>query len=191
MSQLKACEYNRILVFREDIDAVSGFLQLRLSPHFLHDDRLDRDAMTRSIIEPYFVPENTPLHTQLVNFQKNKKRIGLAVDEYGSVMGLVTLEDILEEIVGEFTSDLADEADEIVAAGDGSFLIEGAASIREINRSLGWDLPVDGPKTLNGLLLEHLEAIPVSSVSLRIGSYGFEILSLKGNAIEQASAKVL
>ena len=155
----------------------------------LYGDALDRDAMQRARTSPISCP-STPLNVQLLNFQKQKRRIGIVVDEYGSVQGLVTLEDILEEIVGEFTSSLGNTAPEIVPQVDGSFVIDGAASIRDINRALHWSLPVDGPRTLNGLLLEHLEALPEANVGLKLGPYRFEIVQLRGKLIESVRALV-
>ncbi len=177
-----------MVLYREDIGNILGLLHLRTVSTYVRNDELDRDAMQRASSEPYFVPESTPLNTQLLNFQKQKRRIGIVVDEYGSVRGLVTLEDILEEIVGEFTSNLGDDSPEIVQQGDGSYLIDGATSIREINRSLHWSLPVEGPKTLNGLILEYLETIPEAHVGLRIGNYYLEILQLQGKVIQQVRA---
>lgn len=188
VERLRTSNYTRIVLYREDISHVLGILHLRRLTQFMVGDALDRDAMVRAADEPYFVPEGTPLHTQLRNFQKQKRRMGIVVDEYGSVMGLVTLEDILEEIVGEFTSSLVGETPEIVQQTDGSYVIDGATSIREINRSLQWSLPIDGPKTLNGLILEHLETIPEAHVGLRIGGYSFEILDMQGKVIQSVRA---
>ena len=133
--------------------------------------------------EPYYVPEGTPLHTQLINFQNEKKRIALVVDEYGDIEGIVTLEDILEEIVGEFTTDPTDEAEDVVREGPDSFLVRGAANIRELNRSQGWDLPTDGPKTLNGLIVEMLETIPQPATCLMISGYPLEIVAADDNRV--------
>ena len=188
VDRLRTSNYTRVVLYREDISNVLGILHLRLVTQFMVGDALDREGMLRAADEPYFVPESTPLHTQLRNFQKQKRRMGIVVDEYGSVMGLVTLEDILEEIVGEFTSSLVGETPEIVKQNDGSFVIDGATSIREINRSLQWSLPIDGPKTLNGLILEHLETIPDAHVGLRIGGYSFEILEMQGKVIQSVRA---
>lgn len=186
---VRGSEHTRVVLYREDLSNVLGLLHLRSASGFVFGDRLDRDAMQRAAIEPYYIPEGTPLNTQLMNFQKLKRRIGIVVDEYGSVRGLVTLEDILEEIVGEFTSNIGDQTPDIVSQADGSYLIDGGTSIRDINRSLQWDLPADGPRTLNGLLLEHLEAIPEAHVGLRIGAYDFEILELQGKMIHQVIAR--
>ena len=188
IAALRASEHTRVVLYREDIGNILGLLHLRTVSLYVRNDELDRDALQRASTEPYFVPESTPLNTQLLNFQKQKRRIGIVVDEYGSVRGLVTLEDILEEIVGEFTSNLGNDSPDIVQQGDGSYLIDGATSIREINRSLHWSLPVEGPKTLNGLILEYLETIPEAHVGLRIGRYYFEILQLQGKVIQQVRA---
>jgi len=188
ISTLRSSEHTRLVLYREDIGNVLGIIHLRTVGLFLSGDLLDREAMKRSAAEPYFVPEGTPLNTQLLNFQKLKRRMGIVVDEYGSVCGLVTLEDILEEIVGEFTSNISAQSPEIVPQADGSFVIDGATAIREVNRSLQWELPVDGPKTLNGLILEYLETIPEARVGLRIDRYRFEILELHGKVIQKVRA---
>lgn len=189
IAALRASEHTRVLLYREDIGNVQGILHLRTVSSFVHGERLDREAMQRAATDPYYVPEGTPLHTQLLNFQKLKRRIGIVVDEYGSVRGLVTLEDILEEIVGEFTSNIGNQSPEIVAQPDGSYQIDGGTAIREINRSLHWELPVDGPRTLNGLIVEHLETIPEAHVGMRIGRYHFEILELQGKVIQKVLAR--
>ena len=185
---LRTSEHTRVILYREDIGNILGILHLRTVSLFLCGERLDREAMQRAAQEPYYVPEGTPLNTQLLNFQKLKRRMGIVVDEYGSVRGLVTLEDILEEIVGEFTSNIADQSPEIVPQPDGSFVIDGATAIRDVNRALHWDLPVDGPKTLNGLILEYLETIPEAHVGMRLGRYHFEILELQGKVIQKVRA---
>ncbi|WP_257274914.1 transporter associated domain-containing protein, partial [Endozoicomonas sp. SESOKO4] len=134
--------------------------------------------------EPYYVPESTPLHTQLFNFQKSKERVALVVDEYGDILGLVTLEDILEEIVGDFTTDVSDSSQDITPQEDGSYIIDGSASVRDINRSLGWKLPTEDARTINGLITEMMEFIPESSVCLKIGGYRFEIMQVKDNRVK-------
>ena len=132
---------------------------------------------------PYFVPLNTPLQQQLVNFQQVKERVGLVVDEYGDMQGIVTLDDILEEIVGEYTTDLAATSTDIHPQEDGSYMIDGGAHIRMINRQLGWDLPVEGPKTINGLVTEELETIPEFDVCLAIGSYRIETIQIQDSLV--------
>jgi Mg2+/Co2+ transporter CorB len=120
---------------------------------------------------------------QLVQFQRRRQRIALVVDEYGDIQGIITLEDILEEIVGEFATDPGNVGDDIINEGDGTFLIDGAANIREINRTQDWHLPTEGPKTINGLILEALETIPDSNISLKIAGYPIEIVETDGNRI--------
>jgi len=141
------------------------------------------------LLEPYFVPEGTPLNTQLLNFQKNRRRIGLVVDEYGDVMGLVTLEDILEEIVGEFTTDPAARIKDVYPQEDGSFLVDGSASLRELNKMLRWALPTDGAKTMNGMIVEYLEDIPEPGTSMRLAGYIIDIVQTKGQLVKIARVR--
>lgn len=189
---LRNCEFTRMPVYSDDINKVSGILHQRNVSRIIDENgALDRIQLRKEMREAYFVPEATPLHTQLLNFQKLKRRMGMVVDEYGVVQGLVTLEDILEEIVGEFTSNLADEISDIQQQHDGSHLINGTTTIRDINKSLEWELPTEGPKTLNGLLLEHLESFPDAQVGVKIENYLFEIVEVKDNIIQEARASQL
>ncbi len=183
LSQLASSQHTRLPVYKDDVDNMLGVLHLRRLTRFLPAAELSRSDLLQLTEEPYYVPEATPLHTQLINFQKEKKRIALVVDEYGDVRGIVTLEDILEEIVGEFTTDFAANIPEIHPQDDGSYVIDGLAVLRDINRALEWDLPTHGPKTLNGLVLEHLEMLPDSNLCLRIGDYLIETLQIKDNVI--------
>jgi Mg2+/Co2+ transporter CorB len=189
VEQLCASSHTRVPVYRGSINDVVGMLHLRNASRFLRNPEPTKAALMQETREPYFVQENTPLHTQLLNFQKEQRRIALVVDEYGEVKGIVTLEDILEEIVGEFTSDLAARIPEIHPQDDGSFIIEGTALLRDINRSLKWELPTAGPRTLSGLVIEHLEFIPEASCCLRLGAYRLEILQVKDNTVR--SVRVL
>jgi Mg2+/Co2+ transporter CorB len=182
--------HTRMPVWREDINNIVGVLHMRNISRVIDSQGLDRNALEREMEKPYFVPESTPLHTQLLNFQQKKNRIGVVVDEYGEVLGLVALEDILEEIVGEFTSNLVDSADNIFPQRDSSFIIAGTANIREINKSLEWQLPTDGPKTISGLILEYLEGFPDANAGLSIGPYRLEILELEGNVVQAVRAQV-
>jgi len=184
LSQLASSQHTRLPVYQDNIDNMLGILHLRRVARFLPSTEMTKADIMQLTEEPYYVPEATPLHTQLINFQKEKKRIALVVNEYGDVRGIVTLEDILEEIVGEFTTDFAANIPEIHPQDDGSYLIDGLALLRDINRALGWDLPVHGPKTLNGLVLEHLESLPESNLCLRIGDYLIETLQIKDNVIK-------
>lgn len=143
MTQIRTSQHTRLPVYKGDINNIIGMLHLRNAARFLSRDEVTKASIVQEAREPYFIPESTPLHTQLLNFQKQKRRIGIVVDEYGDVEGLVTLEDILEEIVGEFTTDVSED-EEIHQQDDGSHVIEGTANIREINKMLGWQLPTDG-----------------------------------------------
>jgi len=190
LERIQSTEYTRLPVYEDDINNISGILHMRRTSRFIDETGLHREQMLKEVEKPYFVPESTPLHTQLLNFQRQKLRIAVVVDEYGEVMGLVTLEDILEEIVGEFTSNLAEAIDDIFPQQDGSYIINGSANVRDINKSLGWTLPTDGPKTLNGLLMETLESFPDASAGVRIGDYCMDILELQDNVITSVRALI-
>jgi Mg2+/Co2+ transporter CorB len=139
----------------------------------------------RGIIrEAYFIPEGTPLHTQLLNFQQQRCRIGLVVDEYGEILGLVTLEDILEEIVGEFTTDPAQNVREVHPQPDGTLLVDCTITIRELNRAMGWQLPTEGPRTLNGMITEYLETLPQPGTSFLLGGHPIEVIQTGANAVK-------
>ena len=185
---IQTSSHTRLPVWRDDINEIVGVLHMRNISRIIDKQGLDRGALEREMETPYFIPESTPLHTQLLNFQKNKLRVGVVVDEYGEVMGLVALEDILEEIVGEFTSNLVNTADTIFPQRDGSYIITGNANIREINKSLDWELPTDGPKTLSGLILEYLESFPDGNTGLALDGYRLEILELQGNVVQAVKA---
>jgi Mg2+/Co2+ transporter CorB len=149
-------------------------------------ERLEELARGR---EPYYVPEGTPLTVQLTHFQRNRRRMGFVVDEYGDIEGLVTLEDLLEEIVGEFTNDSATLLHkDVLAESPGVYLVNAGATIRALNRAVGWTLPTDGPKTLNGLLLERFETIPAAGATLRLDGLQFEVLQVQDNAIRTVRA---
>ena len=174
-------QHTRLPVYRDSIDQVIGILHLRKLAN-LAETGIDKAALQRLLSEPYFVPEGTPLSTQLVQFQRRRERIALVVDEYGDIQGIVTLEDILEEIVGEFTTDPG-EVEDVVREGQDSFIVDAAANIRELNRSQDWELPTDGPKTLNGLIVERLETIPAPSTCVKINGYPIEIVAVDDNRI--------
>jgi magnesium and cobalt exporter, CNNM family len=184
---LSNSEHTRLPVYRDNIDNVIGLLHLRRLTKLLSQDTFTKHDIEASVVEPYFVPEGTPLSTQLVQFQKSKQRFALVVDEYGDIQGIVTLEDILEEIVGEFTTDPATSTDEhIVRESPTSFLVSGTANIREMNRVMDWHLPTDGPKTLNGLIVEYLETIPETGTGLKIEGYPIEIVNSDENRVQTA-----
>jgi len=188
ISQLRTTPHTRLPVFRNDINQIEGIVHMRQIARLLSHDQLTKESLLAACTEPYFVPENTPLSTQLLNFQKQKRRIGIVVDEYGDVRGVVTLEDILEEIVGEFSNQDALRSPDIHPQDDGTLVIDGAAYIREVNRALDWQLPCDGPKTLNGLITEALEHIPDSGICLQIGVYRLEILQAADNRVKSVRA---
>ncbi|MCO4812339.1 MAG: HlyC/CorC family transporter [Gammaproteobacteria bacterium] len=175
-------EHTRLPVYRDNIDKVIGILHLRKLANLARQD-MTKATLQRLLTEPYFVPEGTPLSTQLIQFQRRRERIAMVVDEYGDIQGIVTLEDILEEIVGEFTTDPADDGDDVVSEGSNTFLVDATANIRELNRSQNWDLPTDGPKTLNGLIVELLETIPKPGTCLNINGYPIEIVETDENRV--------
>jgi Mg2+/Co2+ transporter CorB len=183
---IRNSEHTRLPVYRDNIDQVIGLMHLRRVANIANEAPLDKKTIERLVVEPYFVPEGTPLSTQLVQFQKMKQRFALVVDEYGDIQGIVTLEDILEEIVGEFTTDPASNDDEIVRESESSFLIDGTANIRQINRVMNWSFPTEGPKTLNGLILETLELIPKPGTCLKIDEYPIEIVQSDNNRVQVA-----
>ena len=175
-------QHTRLPVYRDNIDQIVGILHLRHlanSTNRNFSKQMIQDLMT----EAYFVPEGTPLSTQLVQFQRRRERIAMVVDEYGDIQGIVTLDDILEEIVGEFTTDPADDGDDVVKESADIYRVDAGANIRELNRSQGWELPTDGPKTLNGLIVEMLETIPVPATCLKINGYPIEIIETDDNRI--------
>lgn len=182
--QLKECQHTRVPVYRGDINNVVGMLHMRKIARLLSLEQINKATLLQETDEPYFIPETTALHTQLFNFQKARERTALVVDEYGDIIGLATLEDILEEIVGDFTTDVSDNSQEITPQGDGSYIIDGSASIRDVNRALGWHLPTEDARTINGLITEEMEAIPDASVCWKIGNCRFEILQVKDNCIK-------
>ena len=186
LKQLTTCHRTRIPFYRDDINNIVGVMHMRRIINLLTHEELTRENLEKNIREAYFIPEGTSLYQQLENFQLNKRRTALAVDEYGDIQGLVTLEDILEEVVGEFTTTSHTSSQNMQAQDDNSFLISGNTHIREINRSMGWNLPTKGPKTLNGLILEHMEMIPEQGTSLMIAHHPIEIIKTQNNAVQIA-----
>jgi Mg2+/Co2+ transporter CorB len=183
---IRNSEHTRLPVFRDNIDNVQGILHLRRLANIFTQLEFTKADLTGLLDEPYFVPEGTPLSTQLLQFQKGRQRLALVVDEYGDIQGMVALEDILEEIVGEFTTDPAADDEEIVRESDDTWLVNGTANIRELNRVLEWNLPTEGPKTLNGLIIETLETIPESGTCLKIEQHAIEIIETRENRVQLA-----
>ncbi|MCH1928712.1 CNNM domain-containing protein [Shewanella sp. A25] len=177
--------HTRVLVYRDTIDDAVGFIHLRDALRLQSKEQFSKSSLLRAVKELYFIPEGTPLNVQLANFQHNKERIGLVVDEYGDIQGLVTLEDILEEIVGDFTTSmLTTPSEDINVQQDGSYLVDASITIRDLNKEMKWDFPTDGPKTLNGLILEYLEDIPSENTSLRLAGYPLEVIEVADNMVK-------
>jgi Mg2+/Co2+ transporter CorB len=183
--QLINSQHTRILLYRDSIDDAVGFVHMRDALRLLSKDQFTKASLLRAVREIYFTPESTALHTLMYKFQASKERIGLVVDEYGDIQGLVTLEDILEEIIGDFTTSMVpDHSKEANIQQDGSVLVDGSANVRELNKEMEWFFPTEGPKTLNGLILEYLEDIPDANLSIRLAGYPMEILEIKDNMVK-------
>ena len=183
VEQLEESQHTRLVVYKGDLDNTIGMIHLRSIIKDVADGDLDPEVLSSHTREAYYVPEGTSLQGQLFNFQRARRRVALVVDEYGDIQGLVTMDDILEEIVGEFTTDPSDIYRDVQPGSSGSFIVQGSANVRELNRTMRWDLPVEGPKTLNGLILEKMETIPDAGASIDIRGYTMEILQATGNAI--------
>lgn len=180
-------QHTRLLLYRDNIDDAVGFIHVRDALRLLAKEDFTKTTLLRAVREIYYTPEGTSLFVLLQKLQQNKERIGLVVDEYGDIQGLFTLEDILEEIVGDFTTGMAvDTSEEMEEQTDGSFVIDGSASIRDINKEMEWELPTDGPKTINGLILEFMEDIPETGVSIQVAGYPIEIIEVKENKVSLA-----
>ncbi len=188
VSQLIASRYTRLPVYRGNLDNVVGVVHARLVLNLMREGRLEREALTRIIADPYYIPWGTSLTTQLLNFKKIGRRMGLVVNEYGDIQGLVSLDEILEEIVGEFTTRALGKEEDIHRLPDGGYLVQGTASLRDLNRKLGWNLPTEESRTLNGLITEHLETLPEPGTSLKLHGYTVEVLRTRGTAV--AIAKI-
>ena len=180
---LQSSQYTRLPVFEESIDNILGVVHIKKAMYALTQGELTKDIIREICDPPYYVPEGTPLNLQLLNFQRKKKRVGLIVDEYGDFLGLITLVDLLEEIVGEFVSDPSDSVPDVQPQDDGSYLVAGSANIKELVRTMHWELPTDGPRTINGLIIEYLETIPEPGTSLLLEGYPVEILQIQDNAV--------
>ena len=183
--QLTQSNHTRVLLYRDNIDDVVGYVHVRDALRLVSKEQFTKATLLRAVREIYFIPEGTPLNVQLLKFQHAKERLGLVVDEYGDIQGLVTLEDILEEIVGDFTTTMTPTtSDEVNIQPDGSYLVDGSATVRDVNKEMTWSFPTDGPKTINGLILEYLEDIPEANLSVRISGYPLEIIEVKDNMIK-------
>ena len=184
VKQITSSHYTRLPVYRGSLDNVTGMIHVRRVLNLMREGNLDAESLEQAIIEPYFIPSGTTLTTQLLNFRKVKRRIGMVVDEYGDIKGLVALDEILEEIVGDFTAQAMGKLEDVHPQPDGSYLVRGNVSLRDLNRQLGWNLPTDESRTLNGLIVEYLENLPEPGTSLMVHGYMVEILRTRGTAIE-------
>jgi Mg2+/Co2+ transporter CorB len=182
--QIATSHHRRLLVYRGTLDEVVGTLRARDVLNLVQNEELTKDKLRELMREPYYVPAGTPLFSQLQNFQEQQDRMSLVVDEYGELMGLVTLEDILEELIGEFTTQSPLQTGGFVKQPDGSYLVEGATLLRELNRKLGFGFPLDGPKTLSGLILEHLQSMPEPSTSVKIAGHPLEIVQTHDRVVK-------
>ena len=182
--QLLTCYHTRLPVYRGALDNVTGIIHVRKVLNRMRSDEITAATLTKIMREPYFIPSGTPLFSQLQLFQENRERMGLIVDEYGEWMGLVTLEDIVEEIIGEFTTHAPSQASTLLKQEDGSVLVEGSSLLRDLNRKLGWNLPIGGPKTLNGLILEYFQDIPEAGTSVKIAGYPMEIIQTQDRVVK-------
>lgn len=188
VSQITRAQHTRLLVYRGDLDQVVGFLHLRkVAGLMIRKPDFGPEDLQALIREPYFIPEGTQLHKQLLNFQQQRRRAGLVVDEYGDLLGLVTLDDLLEEIIGEFTADPLHVG--ITSQSDGSYLVDGSVSIRTLNRFTHWQLPTDGPKTVSGLIIEYMEAIPEPDTCLLLADHPVEIIKIANNRVKTVLLK--
>lgn len=185
--QLTHSPHGRIVLYRDSLDNAMSMLRVREAYRLMTEKKeFTKEVLLRAADEIYFVPEGTPLNVQLVKFQRNKKKVGLVVDEYGDIKGLVTIEDILEEIVGDFTTSMSPTlAEEVVPQNDGSVLVEGSANIRELNKAFNWTLPEEEARTVNGMILEELQDIPLPATTVHIGHYAVDILDVQDNMIKQ------
>jgi len=186
LEKLKHSPFSRLPVYHGSLDQIVGTINLRRLFGPLMDETLTPQTLKQLLSEPYFIPEGTPLTTQLLNFQRQKRRAALVVDEYGDVLGLVTLEDILEEIVGEFTTAPESPREQVTAQPDGSFIVHGSAPIRDINRELGINLPTDDVSTINGLIMEYLEALPTVGARLTLDDIYIEVLTVQKRSVDKA-----
>jgi len=183
LEQLTTSHHTRLPVFKGNLDNVVGVLHLRRAIHAVQTDKFDREKLVKLLRPAYFVPEDTPVMQQLLIMQKERRRLGLAVDEYGDLQGMITMDEILEEIIGEFNTQAPGDLQDVHKQSDGSYMVNGMASIRDLNRNMGWQLPVNGPKTLNGLILERLEDIPQTGTTMLIDNYPVEVVQTTGGAV--------
>lgn len=191
LEQITSSRYTRLPVYHGSLDDIVGTVHTRKVLNLMRNDKLDQKSFMSVVAEPYFIPKGTSLNTQLINFKQNKRRRGMVVDEYGEIIGLVTLEEILEEIIGDFTTQAYDKQVDATRQKDGSYLVKGDANLRDLNRHLEWSLPMEDSRTLNGLITEYLENIPQPGTSIKLGMYQIDIVRTKGTAVEVAQIRTI
>ena len=184
LEQLENAQHTRLPIYRGSIDNIEGMIHVRNILNLALENDLDLESFLKTADAPYFIPEATPLNIQILNFRKMKRRSCFVVDEYGDILGLATMEDILEEIVGEFTTDIADLSRDITHEEEGTVIIDAGLTLRHLNRLMSWNLPLIGPRTLNGLIVEYLGYIPPADSCLMIDKYRIEILKVSDNTIK-------
>lgn len=191
--QLTHSPHGRIVLYRDTLDDAIGMLRVREAYRLMTEKKeFTKQILIKAADKVYFVPESTPLNLQLVNFQRNNEKAGIVVDEYGDIQGLVTVEDILEEIVGDFTTSMSPSlAEEVLPQKDGSLLVDGTTNIRDINKAFDWHLPADEARTINGIISEELGDLPVVGDKIQINDYEFEILEVQDNIIKKALVRYL
>jgi Mg2+/Co2+ transporter CorB len=180
ITQIKNSPHTQLAVYKKSIDRIVGFLHLRKVLVLVNEESFDKPTIISLLSKPSFIPENTPVHTQMLRFKNEKIRIGLVVDEYGDVQGLVTLDDLLQEIVGELITDDTT----VTKQSDGSYLVDATITVRELNRVMQWTLPTEGPKTLNGLIIEFMETIPKPGTSIKLHGHRLEIINQDNNTVK-------
>lgn len=187
--QLLNAPYSILPIFRTNVDNILGYIRTKNVLSLITNEGFNLDHLADVQRDAYYIPNNTSLYQQLINFQQNKQRLAIVINEYGNILGLITLQDVLEEVIGEFTTDPSDSSPDIQKKSDGTLFINGNITIRDLNRSLSWALPTGGPKTLNGLILEYLESIPEQGTSLKIHNHPLEIVQMEGNAVKLVKTK--
>lgn len=185
-ARVGSSRFTRLPVYRGSLDQIAGLVHLRKVLRLMQTGDFNRDALLKLIVEPFYIPQGTPLSIALLNFRRARRRIALVVDAYGDILGLVTLADILEEIVGDFTAATTAISEEIQPQADGSYLVQGSVTLRDLNRRLDWDLPLAGPKTVNGLITDHLQDLPASGTSLMLGDVQIDVLRTRGTSVQLA-----
>ncbi|PID61205.1 MAG: magnesium/cobalt efflux protein [Gammaproteobacteria bacterium] len=183
LRQISESQHNRLPVYRDDIDSVIGFIYLRRMLNVLRSGKFTREYLESHVRETYFIPEGTTLTVQLLNFQRERRRVGLVVDEYGDIQGMLTLEDILEEIVGEFDNEPGVMPRELRRQPDGSYLVQGTTQLRNVSKTFDWNLGADGPKTVNGLVLEHFENFPDQGAVFEFEGHPITVIKVEGNRV--------